>query len=142
MAYQRKLAGMIREVFGLSKDDCKSTPAGVNGPDLTLSTQAQRAFPYSLEAKYCRTISLPQWIRQAKEGSYPNTTPIVAFHEFSTKEDYVVLPLSHFISLAAPDLLRPCSDPANGWSGDTEEPDNHPSTGVCSPADASQTCVR
>jgi len=142
MGYQRKLAAMVREAFGIGSDDCKSTPAGVNGPDLTLSSAAQKLFPYSLELKYCKTFSIPAWLRQVKEGAYPNTTPVVVFHSFDQKEDYAILPLSHFISLAAPDLLRPCSDPADGWSGDTGEPDNHPAAGVCGPADAGQTCLR
>ena len=112
MGYQRKLATMVREAFGIGSDDCKSTPAGVNGPDLTLSSAAQKLFPYSLELKYCKTFSIPAWLRQVKEGAYPNTTPVVVFHSFDQKEDYAIVPLSHFISLAAPELLRPCSEPA------------------------------
>ena len=142
MSYQRKLADLIRHRFNLSKDDCKSTPAGVNGPDLTLSTEAQKRFPYSLEAKYCRTISVPSWLRQSTEGAYEGTTPIVVFHEFTTKEDYVLVPLSRFLELAAPDVLRLCGQPdtKDGTSCTPVEKAGY-SGRVCSQTFASQKCV-
>ena len=135
MSYQRKVAEIVRGAFGLNEDDCKSTPAGVNGPDLTLSTLAQRLFPYSLELKYCKTFSVPAWLRQAEEGAYPGTTPIVGFH-------YVIIPLRRFIELAAPDVLRPCSQPdtEDGTScGNVQSARN--SSRMCGPTFARQRCL-
>jgi len=141
MGYQRKVAEMIRKSFGLSKDDCKSTPAGVNGPDITLSTLGQKKFPYSLELKYCKTISLPSWLRQSEEGAYRDTVPVVGFHSFDQKKDYVVLPLSHFIEITAPDKLKPCTAWEDGQFAADSRDSAHARPRVCGKTFARKKCT-
>ena len=142
MSYQRKVAELIRGAFGLGPDDCKSTPAGVNGPDLTLSTLGQKLFPYSLELKYCKTVSVPAWLRQAGDGAYPETMPIVGFHSFEQKEDYVIIPLRHFVELAAPDILRRCAEPdTEDGTSCTPKADHRTSRRMCGPTFARQSCL-
>jgi len=50
-----------------------SREMGQSGTDVRLIGEAQKAFPFSIEAKWQETWSIPSWIRQAKENQKENT---------------------------------------------------------------------
>ena len=76
---QRLQKWMCNEISNLidipwGKDELISTrESGLSGTDVRLVGEAKKLFPFSVEAKYQETWSLPAWIRQAKENQKENT---------------------------------------------------------------------
>lgn len=59
----------IREVFSLPESDVKSPPGSVGGEDIWLSETARKAFPFSIEGKNVKTLSLVAALEQAISNS-------------------------------------------------------------------------
>ena len=82
----------------LEPDDIRSTPMGVNGPDLQLSPAARRAIPFDIECKARKAIAV---IYDALEQAHDPTTSSTALAvvKADRKQPLVVLPLDDFITI-------------------------------------------
>lgn len=85
-----KLEDYIVEQIGahfpeLEKDtDYRRVASSRSGVDIILSAKAQKLFPVSVECKNTADFE-SNHIDQSKRNAYPNTLPIVAWHETGTK---------------------------------------------------------
>ena len=85
-----------------SDDDCliHSRDMGLNGTDVILRGDAKEKFPYSIECKACETLSIPQWVEQAKANQQEGTDWMLIFKKHSMgSEPYVVLSWEAFEKL-------------------------------------------
>ncbi len=66
-----KIATMFGIKFDQQDDNCPihSREMGLNGVDVILRGEIAQKFPYAIECKCCETLSLPQWIRQARNNA-------------------------------------------------------------------------
>lgn len=62
----------IAKIFGVefsqSNDNAliQSRPMGQHGVDIILRGKVARKFPFDIECKSCETLSIPEWVRQAR----------------------------------------------------------------------------
>lgn len=76
----------------------KSDKADDYRGDITI-VDTKQELSLHIEAKCQKTISLPQWIKQAEEDCPESRTPIVIFHIHGTDKNYVCLELTNFFNL-------------------------------------------
>ena len=73
---QQWIMRKISDLTGIpcGKDELiASREMGQSGTDVRLIGKAQKAFPFSVESKWCETWSVPAFIRQAKENQRKGT---------------------------------------------------------------------
>ena len=71
----RKLQQWVRDKLigkGLREADVKSTSMGAGGEDVTLSSHAREAFPYSIECKNQERVSIWKAYAQCEHNSNGN----------------------------------------------------------------------
>lgn len=74
LEWQKEVCGIIAELIGeefdQSKDDCNihSRESGLSGTDVILRGAAKEKFPFSVECKNCKSLSIPMWISQAESN--------------------------------------------------------------------------
>ena len=72
--WQKNVCRIISNITGIkydqADDSCEihSRESGLSGADIILRGKAKAMFPYSVECKNAKTISLPEWIRQAESN--------------------------------------------------------------------------
>jgi hypothetical protein len=87
----------IAKMFGLefiqSDDDCliQSRPMGQHSVDIILRGELKKKFPFSIECKCQENLSLPEWIRQARENTLPNTYWMLVFKKQTIGHEPLVL---------------------------------------------------
>lgn len=66
-----RIAKMFGIEFVQSDDNCliHSREMGLNGVDVILRGEIYKKFPFDIECKSCESLSIPDWIRQAKENN-------------------------------------------------------------------------
>lgn len=101
--FEKSVATDIREALGAHPEDVKRTPAAIGGKDIVLHHALRPRFPYSVEAKNCKTLQVPAWIAQSeaaasKEGA--GLEPIVVFKLPQNSKKYVIVEFDHFLKLA------------------------------------------
>lgn len=75
----------IAKIFGIefvqSDDDSliQSRPMGQHSVDIILRGEIKKKFPFSIECKAQENLSLPEWIRQARENELPGTHWMLIF---------------------------------------------------------------
>jgi len=69
--------GLLSRLKGVEPDDVKSTPMGVNGPDVMLSPAARRKWPWTVECKSRSAFSVYSIMDQAESNLSKNTKPVV-----------------------------------------------------------------
>lgn len=75
----------IAKIFGIefvqSDDDSliQSRPMGQHSVDIILRGEVKKKFPFSIECKAQENLSLPEWIRQARENELPGTHWMLIF---------------------------------------------------------------
>lgn len=99
----RKLQQWVRDqIFNLSSvlraEDIKSTPMGVNGPDLQLSPFAQDIFPWSIECKANKSFAVYKIMEQCEASTPQGHVPIVVV-KGDRKKPLVVVDAEWFFSL-------------------------------------------
>lgn len=78
MEWQKEVCSIISELtnipFEQSDDLCEihSRESGLNGTDVILRGKARELFPFDVECKNCKSLSLHEWIRQAEMNSKEN----------------------------------------------------------------------
>lgn len=100
--YQKKIACVIGEIIGIEatqSDDSliQSRLSSQNGTDIIFHGEAKEKFPYSVECKSCSSISLPAWIRQAKENETEKEKWLLFIHSPKLDDkDVVTMSLETF----------------------------------------------
>jgi hypothetical protein len=84
----------------LKKEDVISTPEGMNGPDIILSDEAKKQFPYKAECKYHERIKALYDLFQQAEGHQGEENPYGVFKS-DKKPPLAIIHLNHFIELTS-----------------------------------------
>lgn len=76
-----KIAGMFGIKFVQSDDDClvQSRPMGQHSVDIILRGELKKKFPFDIECKACESLSIPQWVRQARQNNKKGRDWLVIF---------------------------------------------------------------
>lgn len=98
----------IAEMFGVefiqSDDDCMihSREMGQNGTDIILRGEIGKQFPFDIECKSCESLSIPDWIRQARANKKENRDWLLVFKKQTIgTEPLVVMEWGTFEKLVA-----------------------------------------
>lgn len=89
-----RLSKLLNIPYVQSDDGCliHSREMGQHGTDIVLRGEAKRKFPFSIECKACETLSIPQWVEQAKANGQEDTDWLLIFKKRSMGTNpYVVL---------------------------------------------------
>jgi len=98
---QQEVMGHISEMLEIpcGKDELiRSREMGQAGTDIVLLGEAKELFPFSIEVKFQENISIPKWIKQAKENKKENTDWLLIVRR-SRENPIVVLDFEAFIAL-------------------------------------------
>lgn len=99
--FAKEIAEAICAKLQISPADLQVTPSGVNGPDLYLSPEALKRFPFVLEAKNQESLNIWSALEQAEaHANGTSLTALLAFRRNRTKA-FVALSLEDFLTLAA-----------------------------------------
>jgi len=72
--WQKEVCAIVSRITGIEyvqqSDDCEihSRESGLNGVDVILRGEAKKKFPFCIECKNSKSISLPEWVRQAESN--------------------------------------------------------------------------
>ena len=110
--YERKIAKLFQDRYGVELKRTpqsggfakKSSLADDYRGDITI-VDPKNYLKLHIECKDHKTLSLPAWIRQAKEDCPENRIPIVIFHQHQSSEDFVCLNLKDFFSIVEKDKV-------------------------------------
>lgn len=75
----------IAKMFGLefiqSDDSClvHSREMGQHGTDIVLRGEVAEKFPFDIECKSCESLSIPEWVRQARANKKVNRDWLLVF---------------------------------------------------------------
>ena len=75
----------IAEMFGIkfvqSNDNCPihSREMGQHGVDIVLRGRISKEFPFDIECKSCESLSIPEWVRQARANKKENRDWLLVF---------------------------------------------------------------
>ena len=98
---QQWVAEKISKLLGIpwGKDELiSSRPMGQAGTDVCLIGKAKKMFPYSVEIKRQETISLPSWIKQAKDNQLKGTNWLLIYKR-SREKPVVIIDAEVFFKL-------------------------------------------
>ncbi len=97
-AYQKEVARVISEHFGLPEEEVYSAMAGLTGADVGLSRAAKKLFPFAVESKDCKQINLASWLAEAEANADGVGLPFaLIFKLHGRRRNYVVLDLDEFL---------------------------------------------
>lgn len=74
----------------LDEDDVRSTPGGVQGEDIQLSSAARKILPLSIECKSRESVAVYAWYKQAKGNTPKNCEPILVIKQNREKPLVIV----------------------------------------------------
>lgn len=97
--FQQLIRDKIKEVFGLSGNDVRSTSMGAGGEDILLSDKAKGLFPYSIEAKALERFAIYKHYDQAKEHARKNKDTPLLFIKGNYREPLVILNINDFFDI-------------------------------------------
>lgn len=97
--FEKKIAELIAETIKLGERDVTSSRGGCTEPDIYLSEEAVRRYPYHTECKNQKTVRLPLWIRQAEKECPSKLVPTVVFKLHGSGKQYIVLPFTEWLKL-------------------------------------------
>lgn len=95
----RKIADMFEMPFNQQDDDCliHSREMGQHNVDIILRGSVKKSFPFSIECKNQETLSVKDWIKQAKTNEQENTFWMLIFKNKEIKEPVVCLEFETFL---------------------------------------------
>jgi len=99
--FQQWIATKISDITGIKsgKDELiESREMGQSGVDIKLYGKALELFPFSIEAKRCERVSLPTWIKQAKQNLTEGTSWLLFFKR-SREDPVVIMDADYFFEL-------------------------------------------
>lgn len=76
-----QIARMFNIEFVQSDDTClvHSREMGQHGTDICLRGKLYKEFPFDVECKSCETLSIPEWVRQARANNKEGRDWLVVF---------------------------------------------------------------
>ena len=96
---QQKVATTLRDFFSWAESDARSLPMGAQGPDIWLSSVAQKDFPFVIECKNVEKLNVWKAWEQAKTHSElapQGIRPLVAFSK-NNEEVLVIVRLEDLL---------------------------------------------
>jgi hypothetical protein len=108
-AFEKAVAEAVAEWLGLPIEDVTRARSGKDECDIGLSREALEKFPYWIECKNHKTLSIPSWLKQANEAvKRLNTkqTPIIVFKQHGDGTMYVCLDFFTFMKLSTESLVK------------------------------------
>ena len=97
--HQQWVRDKILELFPkLEPDDVRSTSMGAGGEDVQLSPAARKLFPYSVECKALKSISVYKFMEQA-QANCPDTAEPIAIVKADRQRPLAVMDAEHFFTL-------------------------------------------
>jgi|TARA_R110000744_G_scaffold13582_2_gene39401 hypothetical protein len=90
---------LLSRLKGVEPDDIKSTPMGVNGPDVMLSPAARRKWPWTVECKSRAAFSVYSIMDQAESSLSPDTKPVVVI-KANRKEPLALIYAKDFMEMS------------------------------------------
>lgn len=97
--HQQWVRDKILELFPkLEPDDVRSTSMGAGGEDVQLSPAARKLFPYSVECKALKSISVYKFMEQA-QANCPDTAEPIAIVKADRQRPLAVIDAEHFFTL-------------------------------------------
>lgn len=89
-----RIAGMFGINFVQSDDTCliHSREMGQHGTDIVLRGEVAKRFPFDIECKACESLSIPQWVRQARTNKKDGRDWLVVFKKQTMgSEPFVIM---------------------------------------------------
>lgn len=87
----------IAKIFGIefvqSDDTClvHSREMGQKGTDICLRGELYKKFPFDIECKSCESLSVPDWVRQARTNKKENRDWLVVFKKQTIGHEPLVI---------------------------------------------------
>lgn len=96
-----RIASLFNVKFDQKDDSCPihSREMGLSGVDVVLRGDIAKKFPYAIECKACETLSIPQWIKQAKANTKEGQEYLLVVKKQSIGEPLVVMDWTSFEKL-------------------------------------------
>lgn len=88
-----RIAKMFGIEFVQSDDTClvHSREMGQHGTDICLRGEFYKKFPFDIECKSCESLSIPEWVRQARTNKKENRDWLVVFKKQTIGHEPLVL---------------------------------------------------
>lgn len=88
-----RIADMFGIEFVQSDDTCliHSREMGQHGTDIVLRGEVYKKFPFDIECKACESLSIPDWVRQARANKKENRDWLVIFKKQALGREPLVL---------------------------------------------------
>lgn len=88
-----RIAGMFGINFVQSDDTClvHSRTMGLSGTDVVLTGELAEKFPFAVECKACETLSISEWVKQARSNTKENQNYLLVFKKQTIGSEPVVL---------------------------------------------------
>lgn len=95
----RKIANIFHIEFNQQDDECliHSREMGQHNVDIVLRGYVKKQFPFSIECKNQETISIKDWIKQAKTNEQENNYWMLIFKNKEIKNPVVCLDFETFL---------------------------------------------
>lgn len=89
----KRIAAMFNIEFDQSDDSCliHSREMGQHGTDIVLRGTVRKKFPFDIECKCCETLSIADWVRQARTNKKENREWLVVFKKQTIGSEPLVL---------------------------------------------------
>jgi hypothetical protein len=105
-SWQKEMCEMIARITGTRFDqkddqcDIHSREMGLSGADIIVRGRARLQFDFDPECKNCNSISIPEWVRQAKANS-KNGKWVLFVKSPKLEENIAVMGISQFESIVS-----------------------------------------
>lgn len=89
-----RIAKIFNIEFEQSNDNCliHSREMGQHGTDIIVRGKLYKRFPFDIECKACESLSIPQWVRQAKTNKKDGRDWLVVFKKQTMgSEPFVIM---------------------------------------------------
>lgn len=88
-----RIAKIFNIEFNQSDDECliHSREMGQHGTDIILRGEIRKKFPFDIECKCCESLSIPDWVRQARTNKKENRDWLVVFKKQTIGSEPLVL---------------------------------------------------
>lgn len=110
--FQKEVCELISKITGVkfdnSDDSCEihSREMGLSGSDVVLRGAARERFKYGIECKNANSVSLPEWVRQARENAIDENWLLFIKSPLIDGGPVVVMPIEEFSELASRALTK------------------------------------
>ena len=102
--FEKTVAAKQAALMGVNPEDVTRTRSGTSDADVALHYSIRQRFPYLMELKNHKTISVHDWLRQVKKAAQrpenAGLTPIVIFKQHGDGQEFVIVSYDHFMELA------------------------------------------